>query len=67
MFVSRKKLHDLEFQCRSLRFEVDRANERYWQTRRELDLLLAHLGLYTHEIQKHTVLRSKGGPEQGPC
>lgn len=61
MFVTDKR-----FRCvvDGLRKEIEFVSSRYWELRHRHDLLLTKLGLYEHEIKKHTVLRSKEGPER---
>lgn len=65
MFISGSKKSELFRRTANLEYEYSRLNERYWELRRHMDLLLGHLGVYVDDVPKHSVIKTKGGPEKG--
>ena len=64
MFVTKKEFQTYQVQMGE---RHDRQMHRYWELVEAHERLLEHLGLHETKIRAHTVLRSKGGPEEeGP-
>ena len=61
MFVSSKRY---EREMKNLKWELERADMRYWKLRKRHDRLLDHLGLYEYEISRETVLCTKPKQEK---
>jgi len=65
MFISRSTLDDLKRRANNAEYDFTRLNDRYWALWHELELVKAHFGIYIEQVEKHMVLREKGGPEKG--